>query len=233
VRATVAGATIFSTTITCWFISTLLTTSGRLIFCFSIRSEFKPTALYRRARRRLQLDIVMESKGVLTEDGFTIEVAIPFKSLRYEAGKNKQWGLHINRRVKYNNNEYNSWMPHEPQHFRLAQSSRSHHRTRRHRNDAPAWKSIRALREPIGQAHALHFRRRSRRAFRQRGVKGEFGMTAKFSLTPTITLDFAYNPDFAQVEADAPVTTANQRFPIFFAEKRPFFLERIDIFKAV
>ena len=57
------------------------------------------------------LDIVMESKGVLTEDGFTIEVAIPFKSLRYEAGKNKQWGLHINRRVKYNNNEYNSWMP--------------------------------------------------------------------------------------------------------------------------
>ena len=43
------------------------------------------------------LDIVMESKGVLTEDGFTIEVAIPFKSLRYEAGKNKQWGFHINR----------------------------------------------------------------------------------------------------------------------------------------
>jgi hypothetical protein len=46
------------------------------------------------------VDIIMESKGVLTEDGFTIEVAIPFKSLRYEAGKNKQWGLHINRRVK-------------------------------------------------------------------------------------------------------------------------------------
>jgi hypothetical protein len=57
-------------------------------------------------------------------------------------------------------------------------------------------------------------------------------MTAKFSLTPTITLDFAYNPDFAQVEADAPVPTANQRFPIFFAEKRPFFLERIDIFNT-
>jgi hypothetical protein len=64
------------------------------------------------------------------------------------------------------------------------------------------------------------------------GIKGEFGMTAKFSLTPTVTLDFAYNPDFAQVEADAPVSTANQRFPIFFAEKRPFFLERIDIFNT-
>jgi hypothetical protein len=40
-----------------------------------------------------------------------LRVAIPFKSLRYEAGKNKNWGFHINRRVKYNNNEYNSWMP--------------------------------------------------------------------------------------------------------------------------
>jgi hypothetical protein len=47
-----------------------------------------------------------------------------------------------------------------------------------------------------------------------------------------VTLDFAYNPDFAQVEADAPVSTANQRFPIFFAEKRPFFLERNDIFQS-
>ena len=57
------------------------------------------------------VDLVMESKGVLTEDGYTIEAAIPFKSLRYEAGKNKQWGLHIFRRVKYMNGELNSWMP--------------------------------------------------------------------------------------------------------------------------
>src|SRR5204863_1425831 len=64
------------------------------------------------------------------------------------------------------------------------------------------------------------------------GIKADLGVTAKFSLTPQITLDFAYNPDFAQVEADAPVTTANQRFPIFFPEKRPFFLERIDIFQS-
>jgi len=64
------------------------------------------------------------------------------------------------------------------------------------------------------------------------GIKGEFGLTAKFGLTPTTTLDFAYNPDFAQVEADAPISTANLRFPVFFPEKRPFFLERIDIFQS-
>ena len=64
------------------------------------------------------------------------------------------------------------------------------------------------------------------------GVTGELGFTAKFGLSPTTTLDFAYNPDFALVEADAPVVTANQRFPIFFQEKRPFFLEGKDIFNS-
>src|SRR5207344_3072951 len=63
-------------------------------------------------------------------------------------------------------------------------------------------------------------------------IRAEVGLTAKYSLTPTITLDLAINPDFAQVEADQTVVTANQRFPIFFEEKRPFFLEGIDIFQT-
>jgi len=178
------------------------------------------------------LDIVMESKGVLTEDGFTIEVAIPFKSLRYEAGKNKQWGLHINRRVKYNNNEYNSWMP----------SDRSVSGWLNKAGHITGLEGIETTRQlEINPSFTLsESGRRTRYTFDGNpngrfvndGIKGEFGMTAKFSLSPTITLDFAYNPDFAQVEADAPVSTANQRFPIFFQEKRPFFLERIDIFQS-
>ena len=40
-------------------------------------------------------DIVMESKGVITSDGWTVEVAIPFKSLRYVAGKDKLWGAFL------------------------------------------------------------------------------------------------------------------------------------------
>ena len=54
----------------------------------------------------------------------------------------------------------------------------------------------------------------------------------KYTLSPNVTLDAAINPDFAEIEADAPVVSANQRFPIFFEEKRPFFLERIDIFQT-
>ncbi len=63
-------------------------------------------------------------------------------------------------------------------------------------------------------------------------IKHDVGVTLKYGLTPTVTLDLAINPDFAQVEADQTVVTANQRFPIYFETKRPFFLERIDIFQT-
>ncbi len=178
------------------------------------------------------VDIIMESKGVVTEDGFNIEVAIPFKSLRYEAGKSKNWGLHVFRRVKYNNNELNSWMP----------SNRSINGSLIQSGHITGLEGIETTRQlEINPSFTVsQTGRRSRHTFDgdpngryvNEGVKADFGMTAKFSLSPTVTLDFAYNPDFAQVEADAPVSTANVRFPIFFEEKRPFFLERIDIFQS-
>jgi hypothetical protein len=60
----------------------------------------------------------------------------------------------------------------------------------------------------------------------------DLGLTAKLIPSSAMTLDLAINPDFAQVEADQLVVTANQRFPIFFPEKRPFFLEGIEIFQT-
>ena len=57
------------------------------------------------------LDLVMESKGMVTSDGYTIEVAIPFKSLRYVAGKDKLWGMHFWRRTKRLNNSLDMWIP--------------------------------------------------------------------------------------------------------------------------
>lgn len=178
------------------------------------------------------VDIVMESKGMLTEDGYVIEVAIPFKSLRYEAGKNKLWGIHIFRRVKHANNELDSWM----------RNNRSLSSSLNQAGHITGMEGIETTRQlEINPSFTVsESGRRTRYTFDgnpagryfNEPIKGEFGMTAKFSLTPTITLDFAYNPDFAQVEADAPVSTANVRFPIFFAEKRPFFLERIDMFRS-
>jgi hypothetical protein len=178
------------------------------------------------------VDLVFESKGVIGDDGYTVEAAIPFKSLRYEAGKNKQWGLHLFRRIRYNNNELDSWMPNN-------RSISGNLNQAGHITGLEGIETTRQL-EVVPSFTVSETGRRTRFTFdgdpngrfRNDGVKGEFGFTAKFGLTPTTTLDFAYNPDFAQVEADAPVSLANQRFPIFFPEKRPFFLERIEIFNT-
>ncbi len=186
------------------------------------------------------VDIVMESKGVVTDNGFIVEVAVPFKSLRYEAGKGKLWGIHVFRRIKRFNNELNSWMP-------LSRNETGSLNQAGHITGLEGISTERTL-EVIPSVTLSETGRRVRTlqpnvvqnnpALADPGrmlnepIKFDPGVTAKFSLSPNSTIDLAVNPDFAQVEADATVVTANQRFPIFFEEKRPFFLEGIDIFQT-
>ena len=181
------------------------------------------------------VDIVMESKGMITSDGWTVEVAIPFKSLRYEAGKDKLWGIHIWRNFFRFNDEIDSWMPNSRDIASLL-NQEGHLTglegisTERTLEVIPSLtlsetgKRVAAL--PAGATGFDPGR------FVNESLKFDPGVSVKFGLSPTVTLDFTLNPDFAQVEADQTVVTANQRFPIFFEEKRPFFLEGIDIFQT-
>jgi hypothetical protein len=182
------------------------------------------------------LDLVMESKGRVTEDGYVVEVAVPFKSLRYEAGRDKHWGLHAYRRIKHRNNELDSWMPNDRNRGTvLSQAGRltglEGIDTERTVELIPSFTVSHSGNRvsaygPAGPPPGVL----DPGAFDDDGFDAEAGLTAKFMLTPSVTLDFAANPDFAQVEADQTVVTANQRFPIFFQEKRPFFLEGMDLF---
>jgi len=186
------------------------------------------------------VDIVMESKGILTGDGWTVEVAIPFKSLRYEAGKGKLWGFHAWRNIDRFNDEIDSWMP-------ISRDISSLLSQEGHLTGLEGISTERTLEiipsltlsETGKRASALSVAQLAANPtlldpgrILNQPVKAEIGVTVKYSLTPTVTLDLAVNPDFAQVEADQTVVTANQRFPIFFEEKRPFFLEGIDIFNT-
>ncbi|HVG28782.1 MAG TPA: DUF5916 domain-containing protein [Pyrinomonadaceae bacterium] len=186
------------------------------------------------------VDIVMESKGMITPDGYTVEVAIPFKSLRYTAGKDKLWGIHVWRNIDRFNDEMDSWVP-------ISRDKSSTLNQEAHLTGLEGISTERTL-ELIPSFTVSETGKRSR-SFRpvtlgeplaadpgrmlNRPVEFDPGLTAKWGITPTVTLDLALNPDFAQVEADATVNTANQRFPIFFEEKRPFFLEGIDIFRTI
>ncbi|MBA3438783.1 MAG: carbohydrate binding family 9 domain-containing protein, partial [Pyrinomonadaceae bacterium] len=189
----------------------------------------------------LSVDIVMDSKGTITEDGYIVEVAVPFKSLRYEAGKGKFWGVHASRRIKRFNNEADAWMPISRNIAGiLTQAGRIYGlegiSTDRSYEIIPTLtlsqtgKRARSLPPSVSPNDPVALADPGR--FVNPPIAFDPGLTAKFSITPTITLDFALNPDFAQVEADQTVITANQRFPIFFPEKRPFFLEGIEVFRT-
>jgi hypothetical protein len=187
------------------------------------------------------VDIVMDSKGVVTNKGYSVEVAIPFKSLRYQAGKGKLWGVHFFRRIKRFNNELDSWMS----------ISRDNSSLLNQAGHIMGLEDI-STERTIELIPSLTVSERGGRVrtvltdvvnrtpgiidpgrFVNTPIEFDPGLTAKFGITPTVTLDFALNPDFAQVEADQTVNTANQRFPIFFEEKRPFFLEGKDIFQTL
>jgi hypothetical protein len=181
------------------------------------------------------IDLLMESKGIVHETGFNVEIAIPFKSLRFEAGKGKLWGAHFFRRIKRFENELDSWMP----------FSRSIDSNLSQAGHLTGLEGI-SVERTIELIPSLTVSQNSRfvpalnPAVRSidpgrivnEPVTVDPGLTAKFIPSSAVTVDLAINPDFAQVEADQLVVTANQRFPIFFPEKRPFFLEGIDFFET-
>ncbi len=183
-------------------------------------------------------DVVMESKGMVTSDGWIVEVAIPFKSLRYVAGKDKLWGAHFWRRIKRFNNELDMWMP-------LNRDVSSWLSQEGHLSGLEGISAERTLELIPSLTLSETGRRKATLSSAQLAagmldpgrmvnepIKFDPGLTGKYTITPNVTLDFAINPDFAQVESDQLVVTANQRFPIFFPEKRPFFLEGVDIFNT-
>ena len=178
----------------------------------------------------LSVDIVMESKGMIHDWGWSVEVKIPFKSLRYSAGKGKMWGFNAARNIDRLNDELDEWVQIDRNiSGRLIQHGKI--------TGLDGIKTERTL-EIIPSVTISETGRRVPDAnipegrFVNEPAKADLSLNLKYQITPNVTLDAAINPDFAEVEADAAVVTANQRFPIFFEEKRPFFLEGADTFQA-
>ncbi len=178
----------------------------------------------------LSIDIVMESKGIILENGWSVEVKVPFKSLRYQAGKGKLWGFNTSRSISRLNNEIDSWSPVVREIPSIRQFGKI-----TGLEDIKIDKTIEivpsiTLSESGERIEDASIPVGSR--ILNNPIKKDIGVSIKYQITPNVTLDAAINPDFAEVEADAPVVLANERFPIFFPERRPFFLEGNDYFRT-
>ncbi len=173
-------------------------------------------------------DTVWASRGQVTPQGYVVWMAIPFKSLRFPPAAAQSWGLIFTR-----------WIPRVPEKSTWPHVSS---RIQGSMNQAGTMSGL----ESISPGHNLQFIPYGVfRAFRAldeldpnaprfTGKRADFdgGLDAKIVMKDSLVLDLALNPDFSQVESDQPQVTVNQRFEVFFPEKRPFFIENSSFFQT-
>ncbi len=164
-------------------------------------------------------DCKWESKIKHSDDSWTAEMRIPFKSLRYPTGS-QQWNINLSR-LDLKTNEKSSWAP-VPRQFPT--SSLAYAGNLKFDQPLPASKIQFSLIPYIFGGYSNDYENQSGAVYRK-----DFGFDAKIGFSSSMNLDLTYNPDFAQVEVDQQVTNID-RFELFFPEKRQFFLENSDLF---
>ena len=168
-------------------------------------------------------DYVYQSKGRVTDEGYEIEIAIPFKTLRFPADRVQSWALNVVRLVQSSGHE-DSWVPAlRAKSSFLAQSGSLDGLTDLHRG------LVLDL-NPVVTAHADGRPAGDRWGYDSN--RPELGGNVRWGVTPNLTLNGTLNPDFSQVEADASQFTFDPRSALFFPEKRPFFLDGAELCNA-
>ena len=155
----------------------------------------------------------------VTDIGWSAEVAIPFRTLRYPRNAVQNWGINFQRNIRAQN-EQAFWSP-LPRQYNINRISLA---GELQEIEVPAQRNLQFTPYALGDS--------LRRDDGARTVNtGEFGADLKYSVTPSMTLDLTYNTDFAQVEVDDQQINLD-RFNLFFPEKRPFFLENAGLFSV-
>lgn len=173
-------------------------------------------------------DALFSTAGQLTGDGYTAEMAIPFKSLRYPrpvAGASHRWGFQIVRSIGGKNDERDVWAPMS----RDVTGFLSQMGILDGMTDVSTSRNL----EILPTATAIRFESRDdATGATSADFTPEAGLNVKYGVSSNLTADFTFNPDFSQIETDVPQVALNQRFPLFFPELRPFFLEGQEIFNV-
>ena len=169
-------------------------------------------------------DAVWESEGRITADGYVVRLAIPFRSLRFPRRPDQTWGIALARSIRRNNEE--AYWPHLTKRVQgfVPQFGALHGLS-----DVSPGRSVEAL--PYGVLARARVLDEDAAAMRTDGEQ-RWGLDAKLVARDTLTLDATVNPDFSQVESDDPQVTVNERFEVFFPEKRPFFIENAGFFQT-
>ena len=172
-------------------------------------------------------DTVWNSSGKRLKDGYVVLMSIPFRSLRFSHEDMQQWGFLLERKIP-RDNEVSYW-PYVTDKIngRLNQEASlnglEHISPGRNIEFNPygIWRASRSLNDVDTPAR-----------FEGETLGGRAGADGKFVIKDSLVLDVTVKPDFSQIESDEPQVTVNQRFPVYFPEKRPFFLENNNYFST-
>ncbi len=158
-------------------------------------------------------DTFFHSDATIDDEGYSVELSIPFKSLRFPDSDTQVWGLQIQRNIRRKNEDI-YWYP-------------------RSRN-------VNGFLIQTGQLQINGNLEKGKNLEIMPVVTGlktnsgrfdpEVGLNLKYGITSNLTTDLTVNPDFSQIEADMPQIEVNQRYALYYPEKRPFFLEGKDYF---
>ncbi len=169
-------------------------------------------------------DVFWNAAGRVTADGWRLELRVPFSSLRYPAGDPRTWGIMLYRNYprEYRYQMFSTTLPRGGSCFICRSNPLS---------------GLAGLPRAGGLVLAPHAtgRRVDRplaepgSALRRGPLRGSFGLDAKWLPSVDHALDATFEPDFSQIESDVAQIGANERFALFFPEKRPFFLEGVEL----
>jgi len=162
------------------------------------------------------------SEGRVTEFGYVVLEAIPFRTLRFPAGSKQIWNICLARAIQ-RNNEFSMW----PfiSHKNLPQFVGQFAPMEINEDISPG-RNV----QLIPYAMYSHDSYLDPAAGPQKEIEKQLGLDAKFVIHDALTLDAALNPDFSEIGTDDPKVQVNERFEVVFPERRPFFLENASIF---
>ena len=165
-------------------------------------------------------DASWEVKTKKGDFGWSAEFAIPLRSIRFNGGNNKTWGVNFQRNIsKRSETAYWANLPLGFDIKRLSLAGKMHGL------NLKSPKNLKII--PYGLVQSIQNNHPPKNTTGNTAVGGDI----KYSLTPGLTLDMTYNTDFAQVEVDEQQVNLD-RFNLFFPEKRPFFLENAGQFSV-
>jgi hypothetical protein len=170
-------------------------------------------------------DTVWKSEGRLTPDGYAVLIAIPFRSLRFPNADAQTWGIGLARFIPAQN-EASYW----PYYTNSKEGFATQLAALEGVEHVSPGRNMQFIPYGVfGSSHFLNDTDYASPAYLQQ-YEHRAGLDAKVILHDSFTLDVTLNPDFSQVESDDPQVTVNQRFEVYFPEKRPFFLDNANYF---